>query len=116
MLFVGRFSKRPGRGEFASGLRNIGAFALQIILDRAAQAWVGDKMRRICGLWKIAARELVLALRTGFYRLQAARDGKIDRLIIAHLEMQKRVMLDRAPVAAAQGVGADEIDGTGDPP
>ena len=29
--------------------------------------------------------------------------------------MQKRVVLDRAPVAAIERVGADEIDGAGDP-
>ena len=40
----------------------------------------------------------MLALRACLYRLQAARYGKIDRLIIADLEMQKRVMLDRAPI------------------
>src|SRR5262249_9117400 len=42
-------------------------------------------------------------------------DRELDRLIVADLEMQKRVMLDRAPVAAEQGVGADEIDGACDP-
>ncbi len=72
-------------------------------------------MRGIGGLRQVAARDLVLALRAGLDRLQAARNRKIDRLVVADLEMQERVMFDRAPVAAEQGVGADEIDGAGDP-
>ena len=43
------------------------------------------------------------------------RDRVVDRLVIAELEMQERVMLDGAPVAAEQSVRADEIDGAGDP-
>src|SRR5690606_12479250 len=31
------------------------------------------------------------------------------------LEMQEGMVFDRAPVAAEQGVGSDEIDGAGDP-
>ena len=57
----------------------------------------------------------MLALRAGLHRLKAPLDGKVDGLIVANLEMQERVMFDRAPVAAEQGVRADEIDGAGDP-
>ena len=64
---------------------------------------------------EISARNLVLALRARFDRFQAAPDRKIHGLVIADLEMQKRMMFDRAPVAAKQRIGADEIDGAGDP-
>src|ERR1700722_10794593 len=111
---VGGFAKRAGLGEFAAGLRHIGAFALEIFVDRAAKPGVGNVMRRKSGLGKIAARDLVLALRPGLDGFQAARNRKIDRLIIADLEMQERMMLDRTPVAAEQRVAADEIDGARD--
>src|ERR1700674_5388486 len=89
--FVG-LAKRAGLGEFASGFGDIGAFALEIIRDRVAQAGVGDVMRRISRLRQVAARDLVLALRAGLHRPQAALNRKIDRLIIADLEMQERVV------------------------
>src|SRR3982074_1611932 len=109
------FAKRRSVDEFARGLRHIGAFALEIVRYRSAQVGVGDVMRRIGGLRQIAARQLVLALRARLDGFQAAPNRKLDRLVIADLEMQKRMMLDRAPVAAEQGIGADEIDGAGDP-
>ena len=62
-------------------------------------------------MWRqVAARELVLALGASFDPPQAVRDRVVDRLIVADLEMQKRVMLDRAPVAAIERIGADEIN------
>src|SRR5690349_2426509 len=72
-------------------------------------------MRGIGGVRQISARELMLALRTGFDNLQLVLDRKIDRLIVADLEMQERMMLDRAPVAAEQRIRADKIDGARDP-
>src|ERR1700722_11318908 len=112
---VGVFAKWSGLGEFARRLRHIGAFAPQILVDGPAQTGVGNVMRRISGLRKIAARELVLTLRTGLDGLEVPLNRKIDRLIVADLEMQERVMLDRAPVTAEQGIGPDKIDGAGDP-
>src|ERR1700722_17552096 len=100
-------------GKLASGFRHIGALAPEIIRDRAAQIGVGDIMRRISGLRQVTARDLVFSLRARLDRLQAALNGEIDRLVIADLEMQERMMLDRAPVAAEQRIGADEIDGAG---
>src|SRR6266403_994634 len=79
--------------------RVISAFAERAGLGNlAAQIGIGDVMRGIRDLRQISARQLVLALRAGFDRLQSALDREIDRLIIAHLEMQERVMLDRTPV------------------
>src|SRR6478735_6842135 len=112
---ISAFAERAGLGKLAPGLRNVGALAPEVIGNRAAQIGIGDVMRGIRGLRQISARQLVLALRAGFDRLQSALDREIDRLIITHLEMQERVMLDRAPVAAEQRVRADEIDGAGDP-
>jgi hypothetical protein len=42
-------------------------------------------------------------------------DGVFDGLIVAELEMQEGMMLDRAPMAAEQRMRADEVDGAGDP-
>ena len=56
------------RGRARQALRrrpHIGALALEIVGDGAAQGRVGDVMRRIGGDRQIAARELVLALGAG---------------------------------------------------
>ena len=57
----------------------------------------------------------MLPLGSGLDAGKLVLDGVLDGLIIAELEMQERVVLDRAPVPAEQRVGADEIDGAGDP-
>ena len=62
----------------------------------------------------VAARELVLALRSRLDPLIAVSDGEFDRLVIADLEMQERALLERAPVAAIDRVGAQKIDRAGD--
>src|SRR5690606_21543969 len=63
---------------------------------------------------QVAACELVLALRACLDARNAARDGEVDRLIVAAFEMQEGVMLDRAPVAPVERVAADEIESAGD--
>ena len=45
---------------------------------------------------------------------EAARDGGVDRLVIAELEMEERHLLRRAPVAAVERVRADEVERAGD--
>jgi hypothetical protein len=72
-------------------------------------------MRRVGRLRQVAARDFVLALRAGFNMLQPAPDREVDGLIITDFEMQERMMLDRAPVAAEQRLGADEVDRACDP-
>src|SRR5438045_154676 len=67
-------------------------------------------MRRVGGLRQVTARDLMFSLCAGLDRFQAASNCEIDRLIIADLKMQERMMLDRAPVPAKQGLGADEIN------
>src|SRR5689334_1050201 len=108
-------AERPQPGELAAGFGDIGALALKIIGDRAPEIRVGDVMRGVGGVRQISACELVLALRAGFDDLQPVLDRKIDRLIVADLEMQERMVLDRTPIAAEQRIRADEIDGARDP-
>src|SRR5882757_7505520 len=99
---ISAFAERAGLGKLAPGLGDIGALALEVIGNRAAQIRIGDVVCRVSSLRQISARQLVLALRAGFDRFQPALDREIDRLIIADLEMQERMMLDRTPVAAEQ--------------
>ena len=94
------------RAELVAGGRHIGALALEIVGDRAAQAGIGDVVRRIGGGRQVAARDLVLALRAGLDARELVRDRVVDRLVVAELEMQERMVLDRAPVAAEQRVAS----------
>ena len=63
---------------------------LEEVGDRAAEARIGDEMRRAGDHRLIAARQLVLALRAGLDRRQAMLDRPFDRLVIAQLEMEER--------------------------
>ncbi len=65
------------------------------------------------GYRHVAARQLVFALRTGFHSFQTLGQREIDRLMVADLEMQKRMILDAAPVPAVKRVRADKVDRTG---
>ena len=94
------FAIRRGLGEFARGFGYIGALTPEIFVDGAAQTGVGDVVRGVGRLRQISARDLVLALRTRLDDFQAALNRKVDGLIVADLEMQERMMFDRAPVAA----------------
>ena len=60
-------------------------------------------MGRIGGIGQIAACELVFALGAGLDACELMRNGEFDRLIVADFEMQERMLLDRAPMAAEQG-------------
>ena len=71
---------------------------------------MGDVMHRMGGDGQVAARQLVLALCAGLDPLQPLRKRKIDRLMVADLEMQEGMVLDAAPVAAVERVAADEVD------
>src|SRR3979409_2291081 len=73
--------------------RHIGALALEEILDRAPQPGIDDVVRGIGGGRQVAARDLVLALGAGLDPAELVLDGVLDRLVIAELEMQKRVLL-----------------------
>ena len=94
------------RGKLRARRLHIGALALEVVGDRAAQRRIGDVVRRIGRHRHVAARELVLALRAGLDPGELVLDREIDGLVIAQLEMQERVMLDRAPVAAVERVAS----------
>src|ERR1700721_2447702 len=72
----------------------------EIVGDRSGKPRIGELVRRIGESRPIAARELVLALGASLAAAQSARKREVDRLIVADLEMQKRPVLDRPPVAA----------------
>src|SRR3954470_9893665 len=95
---VGAFAGRAELGQLPPRFRNTSALAFEVIVDGAAQAGIGDEVSGVGGSRQVAACDLVLALRTGFDVRQPAFDGKVDRLIIADLEMQEGMMLDRTPV------------------
>src|SRR5262245_34137672 len=87
---------------------------MEIVGDRLPETRMGNVMRGLRGYGHIAARELVLSLRARLDPFQLPVDGEIDRLVIADLEMQEGMVLDAAPVAAVERIGADEVDRTGD--
>ena len=80
------------------------AFALDEIVDGAAEAGIGDAVRGVGGHRQVAALDLVLALGAGLDPLQPMRDGVVDGLVVAGLEMQEAVILGAAPVAAVERV------------
>ncbi len=72
------------------------ALALQIVLDRRPQAGMGDVVRGVGDDGLVAARELVLALRSGLDDRELVLDRVIDGLMVADLEMQEGVILRAA--------------------
>ena len=58
---------------------------------------------------QVAAGELVRALRARLDTREPSRNGEVDGLVVADLEMQAGVLLERAPIAAIERVGADEV-------
>jgi hypothetical protein len=94
---------------------HIGPFADQIVLDRPPQRWIGDEMGRMGSDRQVTAGKLVFALSACLNPGELGGDGELDRLLIAKLEMQERVVLGCAPVTPVECVGTDEIDRTGDP-
>ena len=61
----------------------------------------------------IAARKLVLPLRARLHARQTPRNGGVDRLIIAELEMQERDVFGTAPVSTIKRVGANQVERPG---
>ncbi len=84
------FPKRRQLAQFVHVLGDRCAFVFEIVGDGTSQALMRDVMRRPGRAGKIAAQELVPALGAGFDARRAARDRKIDGLVIAGLEMQER--------------------------
>src|SRR5687768_2319348 len=94
-------------------MRHGNPFAGEIIRNRPPKRRIRDEMGAVRRDRKIAAGELVRALRAGLDRCEAVLDGKGDRLIVANLEMQEGMLLDGAPITSVEGVGADEIERAG---
>src|SRR6478609_8199760 len=80
---VDAFAERAELGQLPSGLGDIGALALEVIVDGAAQAGIGDEVGGMGRPRQVAARDLVLALRAGLDVVEAVFDREIDRLIVA---------------------------------
>src|ERR1700720_2774545 len=108
ILAAKTFAEWASLQQLPAGRLHIGAFAFEIVVDRPPEAGIGDVVRRIGGAGQVAARELVLALGAGLDAGEPVGDRIFDRLVVADLEMQEGVMLDRAPMAPQQRVRADE--------
>src|SRR5262245_42422096 len=92
---------------------DLATLAVEIVGDGPAESRVGEPVGGVGDRRAIAAGDLVLALRTGFHPLEAVADPPLDRLVVAELEMQERMVLDRAPIAPVERVRADEVEGAG---
>src|SRR5215208_6018377 len=101
-------------GESKLIVRNGLALMCQIVRHRFGETGIGEKMRGIGCLWKIAAGELVWPLSARFHPFQPTGDGEFYRLVVAGFEVKHGVVLDRSPIAAEQRVAADKIERTGD--
>ena len=102
-----------GRGVL-DVLTNVIPFAFQIALDRVAQPCISNPMCRVGCARAVAPGNLMSSLGARFDPIQAVRDGEVDRLVVADLEVQEAMILDATPVAAEQSVGADEVECSGD--
>ena len=106
--------ERAHRGENLDVLAHRLGLARDEFLDRLAKARIGDPVQTMGALRQVPPRQLVLALRAGFDPREPAGDREIAGLVVAQLEMQERVVLGLAPVAAEERVTADEIERAGD--
>ena len=104
VLFHQILAERRGRRKLFAGRPHIGPLARKILGHRPPQRRIGDEMRGIGGLRQIAARQLVLALRAGLDARELVGNRVVDGLIVAQLEMQERMVLDGAPVAAVDRI------------
>src|SRR5262249_10912162 len=115
LLFDQILAEWRRRCKLFGGRLDIKALAREIIGDRPAQAGVGNKMRRVGGVRHVASRQLVLAPGASFDPLEVIRNRVFDRLVVAELEMEERMVLDRSPISAVKRLATDEIDSPGNP-
>src|ERR1700719_1629845 len=71
-------------------------------------------VRAICRRRHVAAQKLMSPLRAGLNPLEASRDRKVYGLVVASLEVQKGMILDRSPVSAKEHAFTEEVQGAGD--
>src|SRR5690606_20779815 len=88
-----------------------GGLALQKVCNGGAEYRIVNPVRRPRLYRQHAACELVLALGTAFEHLNSVRDGVLDPLDIARLEMQARHELRAAPVAAVEPIAVADVQG-----
>ena len=86
----------------------VGIDAAPFALEEALHGVGKGRVRQPVGgpglLRQEAARHLVLALGAPFEGGDAVGDAEFQRLVVGRLEMQTGHVLERAPVAAIQGV------------
>ena len=90
-----------------------GAFLFKEISHRRAKAGVDDMVGRPGRHRLVAARQLVPALRPGLDPGKPQPDRGVDRLIVAKLEVQERLVDQRPPVAAIERIRPDEVERAG---
>src|SRR5262249_26238687 len=86
------------------------SLACEEIRDGLGKAGVADPVSAVGRARQIAALDLVLALRASFDPLQAARDGEVDRAVVADFEMQEGEIALAAPIAAIKRVRTDQVE------
>src|SRR5258708_9061481 len=92
------------------------ALAPEVLAHRAPEARVDEVMDAVRQRRQEPAHPLVLAARARFEARDLALDALFDRVVIANIEVQKRVFLGRAPGAAVERVGAREVERARDHP
>src|SRR5205807_8141147 len=85
------------------------AFAQQISGNSIAECRICNKMRAVRGDRRIAAQQLVDALRARLDTFEPVRNREVDRLVVAGFEMQEWHVFAGAPVSAEQGWFSGEI-------
>ncbi len=70
-------------------------------------------MRAVGRLGQVAACQLVLALRSSFHAIKPVGDRIFDGLVVASLEMQKRMVFQAPPIASIQGITANKVERSG---
>src|SRR5450759_875007 len=83
--------------ELVHILRNRISLALQIIFHRTRKLGMRQPVRGAGGHRQESTRQFVLALGAALECLYVARDTKLDRLVVASLEMQTGVKFERTP-------------------
>ena len=81
---------------------------IEIASHGLSETRIGDPMHRVGGRRHVAARQLVIALGPRFHASELPFDREVDRLIVADLEVQERVMLD---LAARKGFSVTRYQG-----
>src|ERR1700730_18137995 len=106
----------PERGEFSEPLHLVLdhlALAREELGDGPAERRIGDPVSTVGWHRQIAALDLVWTLGAGLDALQSAGDRKLDCLVIAALEMKEFVLAVAAPIAAVDGILAEQVERAG---